>query len=151
MIVVADTSPLNYPVLIGAVDILAPLYTRVVGPRTVAAELNSSQIPAGGRAWIAQQPTWVDILPDPPPDETLNALDPGERAAIASAVSLHASRAGSSLAHVSLAGSLGYRPVVDINCRPGPALRRKLSGRCNAGPGLQIFDFYYRLLSLKMV
>jgi predicted nucleic acid-binding protein len=35
MIVVADTSPLNYLVLIGAVDILAPLYTRVVVPQTV--------------------------------------------------------------------------------------------------------------------
>ena len=32
MIVVADTSPLNYLVLIGAVDILEPLYTRVVVP-----------------------------------------------------------------------------------------------------------------------
>jgi len=33
MIVVADTSPINYLVLIGAVDILEPLYDRVLVPK----------------------------------------------------------------------------------------------------------------------
>ena len=67
-------------------------YTRVVVPQTVASELNASQSPAQVRAWIAQPPTWLEILPDPPPDETLGTLDPGERAAISLAVSLHVSR-----------------------------------------------------------
>ena len=39
MIAVADASPLNYLVLAGAVDVLAPLYARVVVPRTVVEEL----------------------------------------------------------------------------------------------------------------
>ena len=61
MIVVADTSPLNYLILIGAVDVLAPLYTRVVVPQTVAAELRASRTPAVARAWIAQPPGWLEI------------------------------------------------------------------------------------------
>jgi predicted nucleic acid-binding protein len=39
MIVVADTGPLNYLVLIEAVDVLEPLYRHVVVPRTVVEEL----------------------------------------------------------------------------------------------------------------
>jgi predicted nucleic acid-binding protein len=92
VIVVADTSPLNYLILIAEVDVLAPLYTSVVVPHSVAAELSEFRTPALVRTWIAQPPAWLAIAPDPPPDETLTALDPGERAAIALAVSLHASR-----------------------------------------------------------
>ena len=92
MIVVADTSPLNYLILIGSVDVLAPLYTCVVVPQAVVAELRASRTPAVARAWIAQPPAWLEIMPDPPFDGTLTALDPGERAAIALAVSIHASR-----------------------------------------------------------
>lgn len=39
MIVVADTGPLNYLVLTGAVGVLQPLYTRVIVPKTVVEEL----------------------------------------------------------------------------------------------------------------
>ena len=92
MIVVADTSPLNYMVLIGAVDVLESLFSRVFVPQTVATELTAPQAPAEVRAWIAEPPAWLDIQPDPPLDGTLDALDPGERAAIALAVSFHASR-----------------------------------------------------------
>jgi len=92
MIVVADTSPLNYLILIGAVDVLAPLYTRVVVPQTVVVELRASRTPAVARAWIAQPPPWLEIMADPPLDVTLTTLDPGERAAIALAVSIQASR-----------------------------------------------------------
>jgi hypothetical protein len=42
MIVVADTGPLNYLVLIEAVDVLQPLYKHVVVPKTVAEELRSA-------------------------------------------------------------------------------------------------------------
>ena len=92
MIVVADTSPLNYIILIGAADVLQPLYTSVVVPQTVADELIASRTPPAVRTWIAKRPAWLHILPDPPSDPTLSALDPGERAAIALAVSVHASR-----------------------------------------------------------
>jgi hypothetical protein len=45
MIVVADASPLNYLVLIGAVDLPQPLYTHVVVPKTVGAELSGTMAP----------------------------------------------------------------------------------------------------------
>ena len=82
MIFVADNSPLNYLVLISAADVLAPLYTSVLIPQTVAAELTATRTPATVRAWMARPPAWLTMLPDPPPDTTLSTLDPGERSAI---------------------------------------------------------------------
>ncbi len=92
MIVVADTGPIHYLVLIGAVDVLQPLYTRVLVPRTVAGELEETNTPAAVRAWMAQPPEWCEIRPDPPSDPALQFLDPGERAAITLALSLDAKR-----------------------------------------------------------
>jgi predicted nucleic acid-binding protein len=92
MIVMADAGPLHYLVLVEAVDMLGPLYTRVVVPQSVADELRGSNTPAAVRAWIAQPPEWCEIRPDPPSDPTFRPLDPGERAAILLALSLHADR-----------------------------------------------------------
>jgi predicted nucleic acid-binding protein len=39
MIVVADTSPINYLILIGEIDILPKMYGSVVVPQTVREEL----------------------------------------------------------------------------------------------------------------
>jgi predicted nucleic acid-binding protein len=44
MIVVADSGPLNYLVLIGAVHVLGPLYDRVLVPQTVADELTNDNL-----------------------------------------------------------------------------------------------------------
>ena len=81
MIVVADTGPLNYLVLIEAVNVLQPLYTHVVVPEAVAEELRSTGAPPVVRTWIAQPPDWLEVRPDPPPDPGLRFLDPGESAA----------------------------------------------------------------------
>jgi len=77
MIVIADTTPLNYLVLIEHVEVLAALYTRVVVPETVALELKRKFAP-------------VRVRPDPPFDLTLEFLDPGERAALSLAELLSA-------------------------------------------------------------
>jgi hypothetical protein len=53
MIVVADTSPLNYLVLLGHIDILAKIYAEVLAPQTVLDELQDSDAPAEVRAWAA--------------------------------------------------------------------------------------------------
>jgi predicted nucleic acid-binding protein len=90
MIVVADTGPLNYLVLIEAVNVLHPLYTNVVVPKTVADELRCAGAPAAVQTWIAQPPDWLAVLPDPPPDPSLHFLDPGEAAALSLAALLHA-------------------------------------------------------------
>jgi predicted nucleic acid-binding protein len=41
-VIIADTSPLNYLVLVGEVDVLARLYGEVLIPDVVAAELSSA-------------------------------------------------------------------------------------------------------------
>ena len=56
MIVIADTGPLNYLVLIGAVDVLKPLYARVITPRAVIEELQQTGAPDAVPAWIASRP-----------------------------------------------------------------------------------------------
>jgi predicted nucleic acid-binding protein len=48
MIVVADAGPLHYLILIGAVDVLGPLYNRVVLPEAVAQELRYQGAPRAG-------------------------------------------------------------------------------------------------------
>lgn len=92
MIVVADAGPLHYLVRIAAIHVLPPLYRRVLVPQTVVRELQQTNTPAPVRAWIAQPPAWCEIRPDPPADPTLAFLDPGERAAIPLALSVHADR-----------------------------------------------------------
>ncbi len=92
MIVVADAGPLQYLLRIGAIDVLAPLYQRVLVPHSVARELQQNNTPAAVRAWIAQPPLWCEIRSDPPADPTLAFLDPGERAAIPLALAVHADR-----------------------------------------------------------
>jgi predicted nucleic acid-binding protein len=46
MIVVADAGPFHYLVLIGAVEVLQPLYGRVLVPQAVARELQETNTPA---------------------------------------------------------------------------------------------------------
>lgn len=82
MIVVADASPLNYLILIEAVQVLQPLYSRVLVPATVLRELQDSGAPPEVRTWTAQPPVWCEIQDDAASDPTLLSLDPGERAAI---------------------------------------------------------------------
>ena len=90
MIVVADTGPLNYLVLIGGVHVLPSLFSEVMVLETVAAELTASLAAAAVRQWMRKPPAWPHVRPDPPPDGTLRRLDPGESSAIALAISLGA-------------------------------------------------------------
>jgi len=90
MIVIADTGPLNYLVLIGEVEVLKPLYGRVVVPEAVVRELGAAGAPAAVRTWITRPPPWLEVQPDPLPDPTLRFLDPGEAAALALAQLLNA-------------------------------------------------------------
>jgi predicted nucleic acid-binding protein len=92
MIVVADTTPLQYLVRIGAVDVLEPLCGRVLVPQTVAGEMQEPNTPAAVRAWIAHPPAWCEIRPDPPFDPSLQFLDAGEHAAISLAEAVGADR-----------------------------------------------------------
>jgi predicted nucleic acid-binding protein len=54
--IVADTTPLNYLVLIHAAEILPNLYRKVLIPPTVKAELAHANAPDMVRAWISKPP-----------------------------------------------------------------------------------------------
>lgn len=45
MIVIADTSPINYLILIDAIDVLPVLYQRIVIPTAVYKELQANSAP----------------------------------------------------------------------------------------------------------
>jgi len=83
MIVVADTTPLRYLVVIEREHLLPALYGRVLIPPAVADELNQARTPEVVRAWLASSPSWLEIQQ---PTRTLKDevdLDEGEREAIA--------------------------------------------------------------------
>ena len=91
MLVVADTTPINYLVLIGQVTILAALYEQVVIPSAVATELRHPKAPDVVRAWIASPPSWCTIRQaQGQPDPALMHLGAGEREALVLAEELGA-------------------------------------------------------------
>jgi predicted nucleic acid-binding protein len=93
VLVVADAAPIRYLILIDAIDILQPLYKTVLVPNTVFGELSASNAPESVQKWIAHPPSWFQIRPDPATTSSVpETLDPGERAAIALALSVTADR-----------------------------------------------------------
>jgi predicted nucleic acid-binding protein len=88
MIVVADTSPLNYLILIEEADVLRKLYGRVLIPPAVQVELLQTGAPPAVVAWMQRPPDWLEVRS--PTTSITVQLDPGEAAAIALAEELHA-------------------------------------------------------------
>ena len=83
MIVVSDTSPICYLLLIGEIELLPQLYGQVLIPQAVQHELANERSPAVVQAWIGQPPEWLAIQTvNIPSDSDLANLDLGERAAI---------------------------------------------------------------------
>ncbi len=54
MIVIADTAPLHYLVLIDQDELLPALYTRVFLPEAVLRELSATSAPAKLTKWLAR-------------------------------------------------------------------------------------------------
>jgi predicted nucleic acid-binding protein len=127
-LVVADTGPLNYLVLIEAIDVLPGLFEQILVPAAVYDELAHADAPAPVRAFIAQKPAWLEVRPNPDPsvDDAIDStLDEGERAAISLATTIHADlilmddRAGVAVAYqhgLTVTGTLG---VLDLAARRG--------------------------------
>lgn len=83
MIVVSDTSPICYLLLIGEIELLPQLYGQVLIPQIVQQELADERSPTVVQAWISQPPEWLVIQTvNVPSDSDLDKLDPGEQAAI---------------------------------------------------------------------
>jgi predicted nucleic acid-binding protein len=83
MIVIADTGPVNYLILIGEIELLPALFKRVLVPPSVCEELKRPRAPDAVRTWIAQPPVWLETrTPSRPPGADLARLGAGERDAI---------------------------------------------------------------------
>ncbi len=91
MIAVVDASPLCYLVLIGEIDLLPQLFSRVMVPQAVILELLHEDAPEVVRNWASNLPVWISV------EETPDVISPGveklqagERAAIFLAESIKA-------------------------------------------------------------
>jgi predicted nucleic acid-binding protein len=92
MIVVADSSPLHYLILIEQAEVLRRLYGEVAIPDVVAAELRAERSPRKVREWLSAPPPWLRVSGVTPEEiaSVPETLDLGERAAIALAERIHA-------------------------------------------------------------
>jgi len=127
-IVVADTGPIHYLVLIGYADMLARLFEKILLPSVVRDELTHPAAPPSVRHWIDSPPAWLEIVPvslGPTDDPSLRFLDDGERASIVLATSLHADlilmddREGASMARQKGFAVTGTIGILDLAARRG--------------------------------
>jgi predicted nucleic acid-binding protein len=90
-VVVADTGPLHYLVLIDQIDLLPRLFAAVTVPMIVRDELLHPNTPQAVRDWATDPPPWLTVATVPAHHEPVpQRLDAGESAAIALALALHA-------------------------------------------------------------
>ena len=88
---VSDTGPVHYLVLIDEIEILPRLFTTVLVPPSVRAELDRPETPTLVRTWVAEHPAWLEVRPTPVTDDPrLRSVHEGERDAIALAVAIGA-------------------------------------------------------------
>jgi predicted nucleic acid-binding protein len=116
MIVVADTSPLNYLIRLGRPEVLQAIFGRVLVPRAVLVEMQHPDAPPEVSAFASAPPAWLEPVQVQRLDESLAAeLGAGEREAISLAVEVNADillideRAGRREAearHIAVAGTL---------------------------------------------
>jgi predicted nucleic acid-binding protein len=131
MLVVADTSPLNYLVRIELAEILPKLYGTVIIPSEVRDELLAPDAPSTIKDWAKNPPDWLEVqAPDPTlrDDPRWRSLDLGERAALALATQrqpallLIDERAGSAIAR-----SLGLQTTGTLGILDNAARQRLIS------------------------
>ena len=145
-LVVADTGPLNYLVLIDYIELLPKLFEKVFAPAAVSAELLHQDAPAIVRAWAARPTAWLEVrsVSSTIDDPAWRALDAGEREALALARTLKADlvlmddRAAVAVAikhGYAVTGTLG---VLDL------AARRGLVDLAEALARLKATSFRYR-------
>jgi predicted nucleic acid-binding protein len=83
MIVVADTSPLCYLILIQEINLLPQLFDKIYIPQAVAEELGHKDSPTQVKNWLKHSPSWLIIEPNlSVNDDSLNHLHWGEKQAI---------------------------------------------------------------------
>lgn len=90
LVVVADTSPINYLLQTGNVDLLPRLYGQVVLPTAVHNELLDRGSLDVVREWAGALPAWISVQAPTTAPESVSGLHRGEIDAIALAEELHA-------------------------------------------------------------
>ena len=145
MIVVADSSPLRYIVLIQEVHLLPILYGTIVLPPGVVGELTQTSSPNPVRLWMENLPPWVTVKqPRFPLPVFPSVLDLGEREAIALAEELAAdvlladdgaARYEAARRNIPVQGTLG---ILDLAAEHGlvdfsDAVRRLMQTNFRAG------------------
>ena len=91
MLVIADTSPLNYLIRLGYSDLLHLIYGRVLVPDAVLIELQHDEAPPEVRDWAARPPAWLEKRTVERVEESLAVeLGAGEREAISLALEVGA-------------------------------------------------------------
>jgi predicted nucleic acid-binding protein len=89
-VVVSDTTPLHYLILIGRESVLEKLYRQVVVPPAVLQELAHPAAPAVISAWAKSPPAWLTVQAPAVIPPRYDNLDFGERQALALAKEIHA-------------------------------------------------------------
>jgi predicted nucleic acid-binding protein len=142
VIVVSDTSPLNYLVLINAIEVLPILFGDIHVPPMVMEELKRSHSPALVRQWAKSPPAWLIVSA---PTKTFNTsvrLDPGETQALSLATELGADivlmddRKGRRVAEELGLHAVGTVAVLEF------AAERKLLEAANSLEALRLTTFY---------
>ena len=135
MIVVADTSPLNYLLLIDEIDLLPTLFGHVLIPIAVLRELKHAKTALRVRQWVENPPSWFEVrFATSALNPALIGLDEGEREAIQLALDLNVStilideaegRRTAENLHLEVRGTLG---ILEHGARLGKTnLRHVLS------------------------
>lgn len=125
MIVVSDTSPLNYLARIQRLDLFPAVFGSVVIPQAVAAELSHAAAPSIVRELVGNRPSWLEIRAAVRIDPALKWLGRGEAEAIILAEELRAdfllvddldARREAAQRRLRLTGTLG---VLELAARRG--------------------------------
>lgn len=89
MIVVSDTTPLHYLVLIGQISILPAIFSKIIVPNAVVEELSHDKTPNAVKQWMRVPPAWVEFAkPDQIIEASTTRLGAGELESISLAIEL---------------------------------------------------------------
>lgn len=90
LVVVADTSPINYLLATGYIEVLPNLYGQVILPAAVHGELLDLGSSDKVRHWATALPAWISVQTPAVATQLRSGLHRGEMEAIALAEELHA-------------------------------------------------------------
>ena len=115
MIVVSDTSPLNYLVLIDAVGALPKLFDEVLVTPSVMSELSSLKTPPKVKQWSNSPPAWLKVAAPSTRLPFTARLDAGEADALSLAKEM-------GISHVLIDERRGRKVAIQEGLIPIPTL-----------------------------